>query len=67
MLLPCSRLGGVTTSTGRGTHSRSSGWLLHAPLDGYFTHTAQSLRSDRAQAKLSRYVATEHAHGSVAT
>ncbi|KAF2566735.1 hypothetical protein F2Q68_00025581 [Brassica cretica] len=29
-------------------------------------HTARSLRSDRAQAKLSRYVATEHAHCSVA-
>ncbi|KAF2566928.1 hypothetical protein F2Q68_00025463 [Brassica cretica] len=44
-----------------------AGERIHAPLDGYFTHTAQSLRSDRAQAKLSRYVATEHAHRSVAT
>ncbi|KAF2591440.1 hypothetical protein F2Q70_00038297 [Brassica cretica] len=31
------------------------------------THTARSLRSDQAPAKLGRYVATEHAHGSVAT
>ncbi|KAF3560586.1 hypothetical protein DY000_02015113 [Brassica cretica] len=31
------------------------------------THKPRSLRSDRAQAKLGRYVATELAHGSVAT
>ncbi|KAF3554215.1 hypothetical protein F2Q69_00012905 [Brassica cretica] len=31
------------------------------------TSQAWSLRSDRAPAKLGRYVATEHAHGSVAT
>ncbi|KAF2599776.1 hypothetical protein F2Q68_00011133 [Brassica cretica] len=30
-------------------------------------YTARSLRSDRALAKLGRYVATEHAHSSVAT
>ncbi|KAF3576359.1 hypothetical protein DY000_02032384 [Brassica cretica] len=30
-------------------------------------HTAWSLRSDRARTQLGRYVATEHAHSSVAT
>ncbi|KAF2595272.1 hypothetical protein F2Q70_00043147 [Brassica cretica] len=31
------------------------------------THTARSLRSDGARTQLGRYVATEHAHSSVAT
>ncbi|KAF3503654.1 hypothetical protein F2Q69_00043977 [Brassica cretica] len=31
------------------------------------THTARSLRGDRARKQLGRYIATEHAHGSVAT
>ncbi|KAF3572364.1 hypothetical protein F2Q69_00058477 [Brassica cretica] len=31
------------------------------------TSQARSLRSDRARTQLGRYVATDHAHGSVAT
>ncbi|KAF2551723.1 hypothetical protein F2Q68_00034164 [Brassica cretica] len=36
-------------------------------LAATFRHRSLSLRSDRAQAKLGRYVATEHTHSSVAT
>ncbi|KAF2575514.1 hypothetical protein F2Q70_00002993 [Brassica cretica] len=46
----------------RTTHKPSSVATLRPS-----TYTAWSLRSDRALAKLGLYVATEHAHGSVAT
>ncbi|KAL0655178.1 hypothetical protein Bca4012_075762 [Brassica carinata] len=39
----------------------------YANAIGPSTHTARSLRSDRARTQLGRYVATENAHSSVAT
>ncbi|KAF3543579.1 hypothetical protein DY000_02007436 [Brassica cretica] len=42
-------------------------WTSSSMTIGPRTSQAWSLRSDRAQSKLGRYVATEHAHGSLAT